>query len=177
MKKLIPIIICILILTCGCTKAEPLTFDNAEAYAVDFSDNSIVLHPKNTPPKTLITIEIDTTSMDIVENDAFIISGTATPNKSGYTMDKSCIVLQKFNADHLDIVDEVLYTESDFIIVNTSRRNIKIYCNGNAFSVFDIVSVKGSADKIEPLAVSRPDDSDLVVTYQMKNATVSLITE
>ena len=56
-------------------------------------------------------------------------------------------------------------------------RNIKIYCDGNAYSTNDIVSVTGSVNKIEPLTVSRPDDSDLVVTYEMKNATVSKITE
>ena len=173
MKKTIPFLLCILLLLCGCSKpTEPLSFENADSYVTDFSDDFIVLHPKESASDTKIKIEIDTTSMDIIKNDVFVITGTAIAQKDGYTMDKNCIVSKKFDADSLEFTDEVLYTDPEFIIVNTSRRNIKIYFDGNAFSVFDIVYVSGKAQKTEPKTVSRDNDSDLTFTYEMKNATV-----
>ena len=175
MKKIFIGLLCILLLLCGCSKnTESLSFDKAEAYVVDFSDEMLVLHPKGTSPDIKIKIEIDTTSMDIVMNDGFIISGTAEPQnaKIPYSMDKDCIVSQMFKADSIDISEEVLYLTDDYIVINVSRRNIKVYCDGSAYITGDYVNVKGIAQKITEETIFKPD-GDLDITYEMHNATVS----
>ncbi len=184
MKKSVLILLCILLLLGGCAKkTEPLTFEESEAYVSDFSDSMLVLHPKGTSPDTLIVIETDTTDMDIVLNDGFYIKGTAQPlkkaqkspnisNKIRYTMDESCIISQKFKSDSIDITEEVLYVREDFIVINVSRRNIKVYCDGTSFAVGNFVTVKGIAQKIEPEIVFRSDNSEIEIKYAMNNAVV-----
>ncbi len=191
MKRVIPILICVILLFGGCAKKrQPLTFDNHEAYVIYSSDNMLVLHPKGSPVETLISIEVDTTSMDLVKNDAFTITGTANPLKKPlkvsddvstktvfYTMDRSCIVSQKFDSNTIDVNEEVLYVQQDFIVISTVRRNIKVYCDTKGIAVNDTVNVKGAPQKIEPETIYRNDAGELEVTYEIKKGNVTIVPE
>ncbi len=164
---------------------EPKTYNNKDTYVVGFTDDLIVLRPQSATYESYIVIEIDTTTMDLVKNEIFYITGTANPletpmpfpNDTGkypirYTMDKSCIVGRKFNAEFISEYTKIIYKETDFVVFNFAKRNIKAWCEAEKYCVGDSVLFEGAVTKIEPQKITLDDGKEKTVKYEMKNANI-----